>query len=225
MNQRTNRKLLVFIRILLFHVILFNSGCSKYTKTPDPGKTNPASSKIIYTDVTPDSVIAGSNSTNHYGLDFNNDGIIDFTFSVYIGASGSCGGAGGFLVSYIEVNPAGVGNAIAESNSFPSILDSLSTIGDSLSSWSASNNQILTYSFFNPGSGDIDGGGFRCSSYRKGEWAGQSKYAGFKFEIAGHSYFGWARLKVNGIGIPSLTVMSYAYNSIPNQPILAGQTK
>ena len=38
-------------------------------------------------------------------------------------------------------------------------------------------------------------------------------------------YYGWIKLGVGiNISFVTITIMEYAYNSIPNQPILAGQT-
>jgi hypothetical protein len=62
-------------------------------------------------------------------------------------------------------------------------------------------------------------------------WAGQSNlqaYLGLKFTIKGKIHFGWARVKVD-TGLqqrPFLaTLTGYAYETIPNKPIIAGETK
>ena len=49
------------------------------------------------------------------------------------------------------------------------------------------------------------------------------KYLAQKIQVAGNIYYGWARLDAGGDGL-DLTIKDYAYNSIPNQAILAGQT-
>jgi hypothetical protein len=51
-------------------------------------------------------------------------------------------------------------------------------------------------------------------------------YVGFKFLIKGKVHFGWARIKrvVGSFGFPA-TVTGYAYETIPNKPIVTGKTK
>jgi len=53
------------------------------------------------------------------------------------------------------------------------------------------------------------------------------RYLGLKFKIKGRFHFGWARLTVE---IPQFyhftaTLTGYAYETIPNKPIIAGKTK
>jgi len=72
------------------------------------------------------------------------------------------------------------------------------------------------------------------ASQFKGPWANHGKgvgnrYLGFKFAINGETHYGWARLSVvvqrhhfPGF-LPILT--GYAYETIPNKPIIAGRTK
>jgi hypothetical protein len=61
-----------------------------------------------------------------------------------------------------------------------------------------------------------------------GDWANvKDRYLGMRFLVgSGKYHFGWARLSVscsrNGIS-PTLT--GYAYETIPNKPIIAGKTK
>jgi hypothetical protein len=51
-------------------------------------------------------------------------------------------------------------------------------------------------------------------------------YLGFKFSISGEVHYGWARLKVetNSEGEFTITLTGYAYESVANKPIVAGQT-
>jgi len=67
---------------------------------------------------------------------------------------------------------------------------------------------------------DIDG-------YRSGYWRNATAYLGLKFVVHGKVHFGWARVKVtpgtrNGY---NATLTGYAYETIPNKPIIAGATK
>ena len=49
------------------------------------------------------------------------------------------------------------------------------------------------------------------------------KYVALKIQVSANIYYGWARLDVGNFGFP-ITIKDYAYNSIPDQPIFAGQT-
>ena len=50
-------------------------------------------------------------------------------------------------------------------------------------------------------------------------------YLGLRLLQSGQTYYGWVRLRVAvSLGGASVIIRDYAYNSIPNQPILAGQT-
>ncbi len=58
-----------------------------------------------------------------------------------------------------------------------------------------------------------------------GNWSTTSdRYLGLKLIIGNQNFFGWASLSVNLVTGTSFTIKDYAYNSIPNQSILAGQT-
>jgi hypothetical protein len=53
-----------------------------------------------------------------------------------------------------------------------------------------------------------------------------NRYLGLEFKINDRAHFGWARLNVqtaNNVFIASVT--GYAYETIPNKPIIAGKTK
>jgi hypothetical protein len=54
----------------------------------------------------------------------------------------------------------------------------------------------------------------------------QRRYLGLKFFIHGHFHYGWARLNVKGTpqGIDAV-LTGYAYETIPNTPIITGKTK
>jgi len=52
-------------------------------------------------------------------------------------------------------------------------------------------------------------------------------YLGVKFKIKGKFHFGWARLTVQVLGSGDIkaTPTGYAYETVPNKPIIAGKTK
>jgi hypothetical protein len=53
------------------------------------------------------------------------------------------------------------------------------------------------------------------------------KYLGLRFGINGTTHYGWARLKVQETNSHDLVAIltGYAYETIPNKPIIAGKTK
>jgi len=62
-----------------------------------------------------------------------------------------------------------------------------------------------------------------------GDWFNVSdRYLGFRFYVHGHAHYGWARLNVsinNGnCAAVCATLTGYAYETIPNKPIIAGKT-
>jgi hypothetical protein len=57
----------------------------------------------------------------------------------------------------------------------------------------------------------------------------KNRYLGLKFLIAGKTHYGWARLSTtvhrNGTFGISAVLTGYAYETVPNKPIIAGKTK
>jgi hypothetical protein len=51
----------------------------------------------------------------------------------------------------------------------------------------------------------------------------ESAYIGLQFQDAGQTYYGWARAGAPVVGINGGWIYDYAYETIPNTPILAGQ--
>ena len=66
-----------------------------------------------------------------------------------------------------------------------------------------------------------------------GPWANdgngvKNRYLGLKFAIKGKTHYGWARLNVSMTGPLQVnitaTLTGYAYETIPNKPIITGKT-
>ena len=54
-------------------------------------------------------------------------------------------------------------------------------------------------------------------------WDAQDKFLGLKFHIKGNVHYAWARFSVtNSLKV---TLAGYAYETIPNKPIITGKTK
>jgi hypothetical protein len=56
-----------------------------------------------------------------------------------------------------------------------------------------------------------------------GPWAkAQNRYLGLEITIKGQHHFGWARISMPGC--PAATITGYAYETVPNKPIVTGAT-
>jgi hypothetical protein len=70
---------------------------------------------------------------------------------------------------------------------------------------------------------------FPSVHYRRltGKWHDVTdRYLGVSFIIRGKTHFGWARLTVHDKGHAITAVLTgYAYETIPNKPIITGKTK
>jgi len=185
-----------------------------------------ANAQIVYTDVIPDNELGcmgvGSCSDS-VNVDLNNDGSMDFILifnRIYLGTCPPVG----FL---IYKNNAGVSTIGA--NSFYGIISSNPSAfnyGDTIDSniiWSKGSDTLGNYS--HP----------TCnSSYNNaGNWLSTTtdQYLPVKISIANNNYFGWIRMQMimhtyqQGPGSTvGFVLRDYAYNSTPNQFILAGDT-
>ena len=173
-----------------------------------------AKAQIVYTEVLPDSTMycAGIGSCYlSYNLDVNNDANYDFTLEaqkIPIGSSS---------VKTVSVTPLH-GNAVRDTLvdsiivsmplPFNAIIDSNLLLQQS---WQTSGLNALKVYFNLPTQGLWD----NVSDY----------YLGLRLLQSGQTYYGWVRLRVDVTSTyASLIIRDYAYNTIPNQPILAGQT-
>jgi len=156
----------------------------------------PAEGKIVYTR-------AHEAVFNDFTLDLNHDGIGDFVFRMYTTNEGSGG--------YIEVRPYTSINLIWGSKHDASALKSGVKIR---SNQKLQKSNSLMYGF-NCFSGGCTYAGF----WRKV----QNRYLGFEFSIKGKAHYGWARLTESAPR--KLTLTGYAYETIPNKPIITGKTK
>jgi hypothetical protein len=73
---------------------------------------------------------------------------------------------------------------------------------------------------------------YRYTSYTGGQWLyTKQRYLGLEFMISGRVHYGWARVAVTrtgkGFGKNSIqaTLTGYAYETIPDKPIITGKTK
>jgi hypothetical protein len=169
-----------------------------------------AEAKIVY---TPTHHVIGKNG--HFNLDLNHDGITDFTLV------NSYRSRTTYLSDVLNVNPV-VGNGVeGKRNGSISAAYAL--------------NRGAQIGPTRPFAGKLMAGRW-CSRtsctvvYRSwGSWVNvTNKYLGFKFQIHGKTHYGWARLSVQNVEgeeVISATLTGYAYETVPNKPIVAGRTK
>ena len=163
-----------------------------------------ASGQIVYTDIAD---FTGGGTVD-YDLDLNNDGTIDFTVDA------SSDGTG---VSFAVALTAGVASnsflGSAPNYVYPFALNAGDPISSGQSNWfdASANNGTLNYVSCYNGAGSSN-------------WCGVTdKYLGLRFQLAGNTHYGWARLDVSA-SANSFTIKDYAFNSTPGAPINSGQT-
>jgi hypothetical protein len=174
------------------------------------GFMNKGFTQIVYTDISPDiaTTMSSTQSTanNIYSVDFNGDGAGEYNFrwddwgTEWFMHMTRIGLTNQMILKGAATNPFG--------GRFLQPL-ALNDVIDSSKNWG--------YSFPEPFIGE--------SSMDANFLGLGDKYIGTKFTIAGNTYYGWVLVNfslVNNARV--LTIKSYAYNSTPNQAILAGQT-
>jgi hypothetical protein len=169
----------------------------------------PSEGKIVYTSTHR---VIGPNS--NFRLDLNHDGVTDFTLK----NSTSCDTDHCLFGLRQKAAPGNSVEGIGRSGFQPyaSALSRGARIGHGARFYSGL--AILAY---------IYAGGGGTSVF--GKWANvTNRYLGVKFKIKGRTHYGWARLSVSvdaGNHIVTGTLTGYAYETIPNKPIIAGKTK
>jgi hypothetical protein len=173
----------------------------------------PAEAEVVY---TPTNITIGPNSS--YNLDLNNDGVTDFVISTSVQAElpNDC-----FLPTFIfsvsEVPASGNGTE----GSPPAALSEGDQIGPSQTFYAGqgtlrSDHQVAGMKHL------------ECHLYNiyYGDWKPGYHYLGLALQVNGETYYGWAKLKVvvNG-STARAKLLGYAYESSPDTPINAGQTK
>jgi len=169
----------------------------------------PSEAKIVY---TPTQVTIGRNGV--YRLDLNRDGKVDFT--VHDPASHLTSGNWKSLFA-----SAPAGNEIAGSAGKYAFLASALERGARISQSRKFAGRAMM-AFNCSGSGC-----YPYSTRTSGNWVNvANRYLGLKFKIEGKVHYGWARLSTQfaPFGTLSAVLTGYAYETIPNKPIVAGKT-
>src|SRR5579863_8540904 len=161
----------------------------------------PAQAKIVYTPAHVQIPFC-----DILDLDLNHDGITDFTF--YGCSSGHAGGLG--LLTTSQAN-----FIWGEKNSAAAL--------------QAGFEIRPNKAHFQPKQGGMAFWGCNTSIHTctsRGNWLNvKNRYLGFQFLIKGKVHYGWARLTVTFKQKITATLTGYAYETVPNKPIIAGKTK
>lgn len=169
----------------------------------------PAEAKIVY---TPAHVSITQTNVPVY-LDINHDGINDFQL---LNDFQNFGNRRSWFLGVAGVAPY-VGNGVLGNANSASAL--------------ANGIPIGPRKHFSGSTGAVQGmARIYTSNYNlrtsSGQWRNTtSRYLGLKFSINGQTHYGWARLSVHArVGAFSALLTGYAYETVPNMPIVTGKT-
>ena len=181
-----------------------------------------ANAQIVYTDVIPDVIkrctTVGAACSKEDSIDLNNDGIYDLKLMVST-SSGPLQSNPPPRRGYVRASPLHGSSIKTDTAGYPLAMN-LNDAIDANGNWMTTPSQILIFRRSGFGTGPTVMGNWLSSSDR---------YLGIKLITASQTDYCWVRLTVGvaplfDIVFAFIGLKDYAYNSIPNQPILAGQT-
>jgi hypothetical protein len=173
----------------------------------------PAAAKIVY---TPANSYILPNKT--LSLDLNRDGTADFLLSNTNVSTGT-NSHGRWGHGSLKIKPQNSANAVWGKGSYASALRGGVRVGPNQHFQSGHGKMVRSHF----SSGDFYPATFQSA----GPWGDVTRrYLGLRFSIKGQLHYGWARLDVTVTYHGIYTVLSgYAYETVPNTPIVTGKTK
>jgi hypothetical protein len=175
----------------------------------------PAEAKVVYTPadakITPDHLIP---------LDLTSNGTVDFRFKDVYQRSRTYGFDHSGILSVLPAIPANKIEGFTRINgNYASPLRAGASIGSNAKFTTGAVR--IEEAFIDTGRDPNNNG--TCFS----TWpSGQTRYLGLKFVMNGGIHFGWARLTVSCVNLHVVaTLTGYAYETVANKGIIAGQTK
>jgi hypothetical protein len=171
----------------------------------------PAQGKVMY---TPGNIPIVQNGAL-LALDLNNDGTADFEFKNFYYVTHGLGGAS------LKIAPAQQANEIwgvqSHGKSCATALPVRTKVG-SKGNFGPSPNGVFM--------AGVNLGNSTHTGFAYCPWDGvETAYLGLKFVVNGETHYGWARVKfVAPSFFNSATLSGYAYETVPNRPIVTGQT-
>jgi len=172
----------------------------------------PAQAEIVYTPTHQKLPV-----NRDFFLDLNHDGVNDFKFFMLTSVSTH----GCFVELTLDrLHP---GNAAVPKLSSGSFFASALKAGVRIGKTQYFPNQ--SWEFMGMMNQYVDSGNYRGPWVSSGEPVNH-RYLGLRFEIKGKTHYGWARLNVWIYACrASATLTGYAYETVTNKPIVAGNTK
>lgn len=199
MNTQINLPGKIIFTLLIFVVVFMNK----------------AQSQIVYTDLIPDAVIKASRGVFH--LDLNNDGVIDYDILYSRSSVLHCGSLPTKTGYSIDIQPLNDNAVVCDTSHYPRGLSANSLIFPGSQLWDNLGSQSLihvNYQCIN----------FRFTFHWYTTYTGHFKsdsFLGLSFHKGAQLYYGWVRISTSP---DSVVVKEFAYDSLANQPILAGYT-
>jgi hypothetical protein len=170
----------------------------------------PSEARVVYTRTHQ---VIGKNGV--YELDLNHDGIIDFLIQ-QLGNTYHSTGVNDLLAQGALGNS--VQGSASDGSNFAAALHQGSAIGPG--------QRFRKGSY--PGDIMVNLWVTNHSTGERGRWVNVTRrYLGLKFKVDGKTHYGWARLNVQEGGGNlkiTATLTGYAYETVPDKEILAGQT-
>jgi hypothetical protein len=183
-----------------------------------------ANAQIIYTDINPDTTIIRTrlNLRGNYSIeqnrDFNNDGIPDLKFTLITSIiTGYPPLSYGYTAGTIKATPLNGSAILTGSSGYPAKIN-LNSIISANANWDSTASQLIFQKKLSNG-----------TTTNTGNWnAATNGFLGLRVIAGGQTYYCWIQMNAeaftSGTNAATLTLLDYAYNTIPNQPILAGET-
>jgi len=179
----------------------------------------PAEARIVYTKTD---VVIGYGGVSNYMLELTNSGHADFSFTYSHHSSEEspnhlrqlAPATGGFSTAlWVRAGKGYASNEIWGHGPFAAALRAGVRVGRG-GQFQRGHSEMAWHGC-NPES---------CNAY--GSWLKvQNRYLAFKFFINGAAHYGWARLSCSTKRIVGATLTGYAYETVPNKPIVTGRTK
>jgi hypothetical protein len=170
---------------------------------------NISGQSITYTDVDPDFVSDTSNTEGY--IDLNQDGTSDFVITSYVDV-GSGGAVDAVTVGVYGSQANALAGSAPSGYNYPFKMD----VGDAIdaSTTFLPDTAGGTMAFAN-------GGSFPYGEFWSGDFT--EGYLGLKFDNAGATHYGWARVAIGSPSAESFTLFDYALNLTADEAINAGQ--
>ncbi|HRZ76874.1 MAG TPA: T9SS type A sorting domain-containing protein [Bacteroidales bacterium] len=168
----------------------------------------PTQAAVVYTDIQD---VTLTSTTNHF-IDLNNDGVDDFQI-MWINFTS---GRGGLLMPLGGNQALGTVYGTSSSYFYPKAMSFGNMVSANQTAWIGNGYQTLAGLGIYTSSGNIYYSGYY------GNWFGATnKYLGLRVRIGTDWHYGWVRMDV-GSTADFLTIKDFAFESVPNTAILAG---